>query len=101
MRAKGLGADVIVTEINPTKAIEAVMDGFRVMPMAEAAKIGDIFITVTGNKSVIAQRSLRTHERRRDGLQLRPLQRRNRHPGAGKAVDRASAKRAPSSTSTS
>ena len=54
MRAKGHGADVIVTEINPTKAIEAVMDGFRVMPMNEAAKIGDIFITVTGNKSVIA-----------------------------------------------
>jgi adenosylhomocysteinase len=54
MRAKGHGADVIVTEINPTKAIEAVMDGFRVMPMSEAAKIGDVFITVTGNKSVIA-----------------------------------------------
>jgi adenosylhomocysteinase len=54
MRAKGHGADVIVTEINPTKAIEAVMDGFRVMPMSEAAKVGDIFITVTGNKSVIA-----------------------------------------------
>jgi adenosylhomocysteinase len=54
MRAKGHGADVIVTEINPTKAIEAVMDGFRVMPMNEAAKIGDIFITVTGNKNVIS-----------------------------------------------
>ena len=54
MRAKGHGADVIVTEINPTKAIEAVMDGFRVMPMAEAAKIGDVFITVTGNKNVIS-----------------------------------------------
>jgi adenosylhomocysteinase len=54
MRAKGLGADVIVTEINPTRAIEAVMDGFRVMPMLEAAKIGDIFVTVTGNKSVLA-----------------------------------------------
>ena len=53
MRAKGLGADVIVTEIDPVKGIEAVMDGFRVMPMAEAAKQGDIFITVTGNKNVI------------------------------------------------
>ncbi|HKS83681.1 MAG TPA: adenosylhomocysteinase [Candidatus Acidoferrales bacterium] len=53
MRAKGHGADVIVTEINPTKAIEAVMDGFRVMPMSEAAKLGDVFVTVTGNKSVI------------------------------------------------
>jgi adenosylhomocysteinase len=54
MRAKGHGADVIVTEVNPTKAIEAVMDGFRVMPMSEAAKLGDVFITVTGNKSVIS-----------------------------------------------
>jgi len=54
-RAKGMGADVIVTEIDPTKAIEAVMDGFRVMSMGEAAKIGDIFVTVTGNKNVIAR----------------------------------------------
>ena len=54
MRAKGLGADVIVTEIDPTRAIEAVMDGFRVMTMHEAAKIGDIFVTVTGNKSVLS-----------------------------------------------
>ena len=52
-RARGMGANVIVTEIDPTKAIEAVMDGYRVMPMEEAAKIGDIFVTVTGNKSVI------------------------------------------------
>jgi adenosylhomocysteinase len=64
MRAKGLGADVIVTEINPTKAIEAVMDGFRVMPMNEAAKIGDVFITVTGNKSVIAHEHF---EKMKDG----------------------------------
>ena len=53
MRARGLGANVIVTEIDPTKAIEAVMDGFRVMPMAEAVPQGDLFITVTGNKHVI------------------------------------------------
>jgi adenosylhomocysteinase len=53
MRARGMGANVIVTEINPVAAIEAVMDGFRVMPMAEAAQLGDIFITVTGNKHVI------------------------------------------------
>jgi adenosylhomocysteinase len=53
MRAKGMGADVIVTEIDPTRAIEAVMDGFRVMSMAEAAKLGDIFVTVTGNKNVL------------------------------------------------
>ncbi len=54
-RAKGMGADVIVTEIDPTKALEAVMDGFRVMSMHEAAKIGEIFVTVTGNKSVIGK----------------------------------------------
>jgi adenosylhomocysteinase len=54
-RARGMGADVIVTEIDPVKAIEAVMDGYRVMSMAEAAKIGDIFVTVTGNKSVIGR----------------------------------------------
>lgn len=53
MRARGLGANVIVTEINPIKAVEAVMDGFRVMPMSEAAPLGDIFITVTGNRHVI------------------------------------------------
>ena len=50
-----MGANVIVTEIDPTKAIEAVMDGFRVMSMDEAAAIGDIFVTVTGNKHVIAR----------------------------------------------
>ncbi|RUR79729.1 adenosylhomocysteinase [Chlorogloeopsis fritschii PCC 9212] len=53
LRARGLGANVIVTEIDPIKAIEAVMDGFRVLPMAEAAPLGDLFITVTGNKHVI------------------------------------------------
>ena len=55
MRAKGLGARVIVTEIDPIKAIEAVMDGFDVMPMKEAAKVGDFFITVTGCEGVIDQ----------------------------------------------
>jgi adenosylhomocysteinase len=53
MRAKGLGANVIVTEVDPLKALEAVMDGFRVMPMIEAAPIGDIFITSTGDINVI------------------------------------------------
>ncbi len=67
MRAKGLGADVIVTEINPVRALEAVMDGFRVMPMADAAKIGDVFITVTGNKSVLATEHF---ERMKDGAVL-------------------------------
>ena len=54
-RARGMGSNVIVTEIDPTKALEAVMDGFRVMTMAEAATIGDVFITLTGNKHVIAK----------------------------------------------
>ena len=53
MRARGMGANVIVTEIDPLKALEAVMDGFRVMPMLEAAKIGDIFCTLTGDINVI------------------------------------------------
>jgi len=53
MRAKGLGADVVVTEIDPVKGLEAVMDGFRVMPMEQAATIGDFFVTVTGNLKVI------------------------------------------------
>jgi adenosylhomocysteinase len=53
MRARGLGSDVIITEVNAVRALEAVMDGFRVMPMIEAAKIGQLFVTVTGNKSVI------------------------------------------------
>ena len=53
MRARGMGSNVIVTEIDPLKALEAVMDGFRVMPMIEAAKIGDFFITLTGDKDVI------------------------------------------------
>ncbi|NLQ05984.1 adenosylhomocysteinase [Cylindrospermopsis raciborskii] len=53
LRARGLGANVIVTEIDPIKAIEAVMDGFRVLPMSEAAPQGDLFITVTGNKHVV------------------------------------------------
>src|SRR5574341_633730 len=67
MRAKGLGADVLITEINPTKGLEATMDGFRVMPMNEAAKLGDVFITVTGNKNVIAHEHF---ERMKDGAVL-------------------------------
>jgi adenosylhomocysteinase len=53
-RAKGLGAHVIVTEIEPMRALEAVMDGFQVMPMSKAAAVGDVFVTVTGNTSVMA-----------------------------------------------
>jgi adenosylhomocysteinase len=53
LRARGMGSNVIVIEIDPIKAVEAVMDGFRVMPIREAAALGDIFITVTGNRHVI------------------------------------------------
>jgi adenosylhomocysteinase len=63
-RARGTGAEVIVTEIDPTKALEAVMDGFRVMSMEEAAKLGDVFCTVTGNKNVLAKQHF---EQMKDG----------------------------------
>lgn len=53
LRGRGMGCNVVITEVDPIKAVEAVMDGFRVMPMAEAAPIGDIFITVTGNRHVV------------------------------------------------
>ena len=56
MRAKGMGAVVVITEIDPVKAIEAVMDGFTVMPMDEAAKIGDVFVTLTGCSDVITEK---------------------------------------------
>jgi adenosylhomocysteinase len=59
MRAKGLGAKVIVTETNPVKAMEAYMDGYLVMPMMEAAKYGDYFVTTTGNKDVISREHFR------------------------------------------
>jgi|GEM_PF-208615 len=75
MRARGLGANVVITEVDPIKAIEAVFDGFRVMPMDEAAKIGDIFLTLTGDKDVIVKRHFESMKdgvrdllQRRDGL---------------------------------
>ncbi len=55
LRARGMGANVIVTEVDPIKAVEALLDGFRVMSMGEAASIGDVFVTLTGNKNVIAR----------------------------------------------
>ena len=67
MRAKGMGAVVVVTEIDPVKAIEAVMDGFSVMPMDDAAKIGDLFITLTGCSDVITRRHM---EVMKDGVLL-------------------------------
>ncbi|HEV7640832.1 MAG TPA: adenosylhomocysteinase, partial [Gaiellaceae bacterium] len=58
MRAKGLGAHVIVTEVDPMRALEALMDGYEVLPMADAAKLGNIFCTATGDKHVIAREHL-------------------------------------------
>jgi len=67
MRAEGLGANVVVTEVDPLRALEAVMDGYRVMPMIEAARIGDIFVTSTGDKNVIDKHHL---EAMKDGALL-------------------------------
>jgi len=64
MRAKGMGAKVIITEVNTIKALEAVMDGFLVMPMDEAAEFGDVFVTLTGNTSVIRKEHM---EKMKDG----------------------------------
>ena len=83
MRARGAGANVIVTEIDPLKALEAQMDGFRVMPMAEAAPLGDVFVTLTGNLHVIRLEHMR---RMKDGAVIansRALQRRDRPRGPG------------------
>jgi adenosylhomocysteinase len=59
MRARGMGARVIVTETNPIRALEAAMDGFEVLPMGEAARIGDVFCTVTGNRDVLREEHFR------------------------------------------
>ncbi|MDI6847046.1 MAG: adenosylhomocysteinase [Candidatus Bathyarchaeia archaeon] len=67
MRAKGMGANVIVTEVNPLKALEAAMNGFRVMPIAEAATIGDIFVTTTGDLNVIRKEHM---QKMKDGAIL-------------------------------
>ncbi|HSL12255.1 MAG TPA: adenosylhomocysteinase, partial [Actinomycetota bacterium] len=66
-RARGLGAQIIVTEVDPTAALEAVMEGYRVMPLRDAARIGDIFITVTGDKAVIRREHM---ELMKDGAML-------------------------------
>lgn len=60
LRARGMGSNVVVTEIDPIKAVEAVMDGFRVMPIAQAASLGDIFVTVTGNRHVIDEQHFKS-----------------------------------------
>ncbi|MCW3981821.1 MAG: adenosylhomocysteinase, partial [Candidatus Bathyarchaeota archaeon] len=58
LRARGMGSKVVIVEVNPIRALEAVMDGFQVMPMKEAAEIGDVFVTVTGNKNVIDKENM-------------------------------------------
>ena len=99
---RGMGSHVIVTEIDPIRALEAAMDGFQVMPIAEAAKIGDLFITVTGNIHVIRGEHFAVMK---DGAMIcnsRPLQRRARPRPAGQASPRRSTRAsASSSTSTS
>jgi adenosylhomocysteinase len=67
LRARGMGADVVVTEVEPLRALEAVMDGYRVMPMADAAAVGDVFCTVTGDTSVLRREHF---ERMKDGAIL-------------------------------
>jgi adenosylhomocysteinase len=67
MRAQGMGASVVVTEVNPLRALEATMDGFRVMPIAEAAIVGDIFVTATGDTSIIRKEHM---QKMRDGAIL-------------------------------
>jgi len=67
MRARGMGAQVIITEVNPLRALEAVMDGYQALPMSRAAEVGEIFITATGDKNVIAREHF---ERLRDGAIL-------------------------------
>jgi adenosylhomocysteinase len=67
LRARGLGAQVIVTEVDPTAALEAVMEGYRVLPLRDAARIGDIFVTVTGDKAVIRREHM---ELMKDGVML-------------------------------
>jgi adenosylhomocysteinase len=67
MRARGMGAQVIVTEVDPLRALEALMDGYEVLPIEEAAKVGDIFCTATGDKNVIARAAI---ERMKDGAIL-------------------------------
>jgi adenosylhomocysteinase len=79
MRAKGLGANVIVTEVDPMRALEAIMDGFQVQPMIEAAAQSDFIVSATGDKHVL-NKHIRSDERRLCAGQLRALRRGNQHP---------------------
>ena len=83
-RARGLGAQVIVTEVDPVRALDAVMQGYRVLPMSEAAPLGEVFITATGSRDVIGAGAPGGHAGRRDPGQRRALRRRDRRAGAGR-----------------
>ena len=85
LRADGMGASVIVCEVDPLRALEARMDGFEVMPALEAAERGDVFVTVTGGRDVLRARALRAHEGRRRARQRGALRRgdRRRRPARG------------------
>ena len=87
-RARGMGANVIVTEVDPTAALEALMEGFRVMPMREAARIGDLFITLTGNTSVIRREHMDVMQDGAIVCNSRALRRRDRQGGAAGARHR-------------
>ena len=93
-RVRGLGAQVIVTEVDAVAALEAAMEGFQVMPIADAAKVGDLFITVTGNKHIRAKEHFEAMKDRRHGLQLGPLRHRDR-PGRPERFDRQQGQRRP------
>ena len=92
MRAKGMGAGVIVTEIDPIKALEAAMDGYFVTTMDNAATVGDLFVTVTGDMPRSSGRAFQENERRCDRLQLRSLRRRDRYSGSARRFQAAYAK---------
>ena len=99
-RAHGMGAHVIVTEVDPTRALEALMDGYRVMPLIEAVQEADVIITVTGDLNVVDAPALPGDEGRLHRRQLGALQRRDQHPGAGRAVVARSGRCGSSSRST-
>ena len=99
MRAKGLGAHVIVTEVDPMRALEALMDGFEVLPMADAAKIGEHLLHGDRRQARDRPRAHGSDEGRRDHLQHGALQRRDRHPGAPRRSPSRRARHATSSRS--
>ena len=100
LRAKGAGAQVIVCEVDPVRALEAKLEGYEVLPGVAAAAKGDVLITATGNRDVIAPRALRGDARRRRAVQRRPLRRRVRPAGAARAGGRAPRRCARTSSST-